>query len=384
MTLKNRLEQYDEPDLIIIDEAHRSAAKSYRDILVAWPGAYVVGLTATPRRLDGKGLGEIYGEIVQGPSIRYLIDQGYLCDYSLYGVPPKIDLRGVRTTAGDYNTGDLEKAADRPEIVGDAVSHYQKIAAGKRCVVMCVSIKHAESVAAQYRSAGIPAEAIHGLSDDRDGKLDRLRSGETLVLASVQLLIEGVDVPEIGVVQHLRPTKSLTIWMQSNGRGLRPHASKDELIILDHVGNFRKFGLPDTEHEWMLDGSKRQGRAADDEGAFGVQVCAECYFSFRSGVSVCPHCGAAVPVQERKIDVVPGELERIQKSAAEESARRGRRMEQGRARELADLVAVGASRDMRRPDAWAANVFAARAGRRAGRADYNEARRILHSLRTGA
>lgn len=379
LTLVNRLDQYSEFDFIIIDECHRSAANSYQKILDYYPSAYAVGLTATPRRTDGKGLDGTFSDIVPGPSIRFLMDHGHLCDYELYGVPQKIDLSGVKTTAGDYNKGDLERETDKPSVTGDAVEHYKKIAYGKRCVVMCVTIKHAESVAAAYRAAGIPSEAIHGNSAGRDGALERLDSGETLVLTSVNLMIEGTDLPSIAVLQWLRPTKSLVVWLQGIGRGLRPHATKDRLIILDHTGNYATHGLPDMEREWSLEGDKKQGSRKVDPDDIGVQVCGECYFSFKTGVSECPMCGSAVEFKERKLEVVEGELERIKAVEAQELAAVERRKEQGRAREIGDLVRVGVERKMKRPDAWAAAVFAARQGRKPAAADYARAKQALNS-----
>lgn len=377
MTLKNRLHEYDEPRIIIIDESHRAIAPSYQEIINFWPNAVVVGLTATPQRTDGKGLNAIFKDIVKGPSIRFLIDQGYLCDYELFGMPQAVNLDNVKTTAGDYNKGDLEKESDKPKIIGDAVQHYKNIANGKRCVVMCVTVKHAESVARMYNEAGIPAEAIHGLSDDRDGVIDRLESGETLVVASVQLLIEGVDIPSISVIQWLRPTKSLVVWMQGNGRGLRPHEEKDHLIILDHVGNYSRHGLPDMEREWSIEGNKKQGRITEQEESLGVQTCEACFFTFKSGVDVCPHCGGKVERKERKIEVVDGELQRIEAAKQKADEMRERKQQQGKARELEDLVQVGKARKMRRPDAWAANVYASRQGRRANAQDYARAKAAL-------
>lgn len=377
MTLKNRLTKYDAPSLIVIDEAHRAVASTYQTIIKNWPNAYVVGLTATPQRTDGKGLGEVFNDIVKGPSIRYLIDQGKLCDYELYGVPQKVELDNVRTTAGDFNKGDLERESMKPQIIGDAVAHYQKIANGIRCVVMCATIKHAEMVAKQYNEAGIPAEALHGLSDDRTGVIKRFETGETMVVASVQLLIEGVDIPMIGCVQWLRPTKSLVIWMQGNGRGLRTHASKKKLIILDHVGNWSRHGLPDMDRDWSLEGDKKQGRKQSDPDSLGVQVCGECFFSFQSGVKECPHCGHEVPFKERKLEVVDGELQRIQAAAQAEREQKERKQEQGRARELSELVELGLRRGHRAPDAWAARVYAARQGRKANAADYARAKGYL-------
>lgn len=377
MTLKNRLKDYKKPSVIIIDEAHRSVAKTYQDIVNHWSDAFVIGLTATPQRTDGRGLGEVFSDIIKGPSIRYLIATGALCDYELYGVPQQIQLGGVRTTAGDFNKGDLEKEAMKPQVTGDAVEHYKKMAYGKPCVVMCATIKHAEAVAKEYRESGIPAEAIHGFSSDRKGALKRFESGELMVLCSVQLLIEGVDIPQVGCVQWLRPTKSLVIWMQGNGRGLRPHPSKDKLIILDHVGNYARHGLPCMDRDWSLEGDKRQGRKQADPDALGVQTCKECFFTFQSGGHECPHCGHAVEFKERKIEVVDGELQKIEAAAAVERERKERRQEQGRARDLEELVQAGKNRGMKRPDAWAANVYAARQKRKANAADYARARAAL-------
>ena len=222
-TLVRRLDQYEMPDLIIIDECHRSASASYQAILEHWPGVRVVGLTATPQRTDGKGLDDTYQTIVLGPSIRELMDAGYLCDYEIFAPPNTLDLSAVKTRMGDYDKGELEATLDKPTITGDAVATYRKHASGKRCVVMCVSIKHAEHVRDSYLAAGVPAEMIEGsmTNKEREEVLNRMRTGETLVIAQVQLLIEGVDIPSIEVVQWLRPTQSLIVWMQGNGRGLR-------------------------------------------------------------------------------------------------------------------------------------------------------------------
>jgi DNA repair protein RadD len=377
MTLKNRLKNYKEPALIIIDEAHRAVANTYQDILKAYPAAKVVGLTATPQRTDGKGLNHIFSDIVQGPSIRYLIEQGYLCDYQLYGTPQTLDLSNVRTTAGDFNAGDIQREAEKPKVVGDAIDHYLKFAYGKRCVVMCATIKQAESMAKAYKDAGVPAGCIHGNTKNREEVLAQFAAGEILVLTSVQLLIEGVDIPEIGAVQWLRPTKSIVVYMQGNGRGLRPHDDKDYLVILDHVGNWQRHGLPCEERTWSLEGDKNQGRKKADPDAIGVQTCEQCFSAFRTGVHECPYCGHGVQFKERKIDIIDGELEAIKKAAEVEREKLEARKEQGRARELSELVQIGINRKMRNPSAWAANVFAARQGRKASSDDYARARQLM-------
>lgn len=377
MTLKNRLGHYDEPGLIIIDESHRALAPTYQEIVGHYPNAYVVGLTATPERTDGKGLGHLFEDIVVGPSIRYLIDHGYLCDYEMYCPPQHVDTSKIKTTAGDYDAKQAEKELNRPAITGDAVEHYKRLAYGRPTVVMCTTVKHAEDVAQTYRDAGIPAYAIHSKSENRDDILDRFERGEFPVLTSVNLMIEGVDLPFLSCVQWLRPTQSLVVYMQGNGRGLRTHSSKDHLLILDHVGNFSRHGMPCSDREWSLNGRKKRKRGPSE--TLSVQVCQECYFSFQSGVRKCPHCGAEVPFRERVLETIDGDLIRIEKAAAEHAAKIARRQEQGQARDMNELVLLGIRRGMKNPAAWAANVFASRQNRRPTRAEFKRAHDIYRS-----
>ena len=379
-TLVRRLEQYQEPDLIIIDECHRSAASTYQAVLDAFPNAKVIGLTATPARTDGKGLDDTYSELVQGPSIRQLIDAGYLSDYEIFAPPSTLDLSEIKTRMGDYDKKELEQTVDKPTITGDAVATYRKHAGGKRCVVMCVSIRHAEHVMESYRAAGVPAEMIEGSMTNREREqvLDRFRSGETLVIANVQLLIEGVDIPSIEVVQWLRPTQSLIIWMQGNGRGLRPSDGKDKLLILDQVGNWSKHGLPDEDREWTLEGRKKRKRKQDDEADVNVQQCKHCFHIFRPGPDKCPACGQPVEVRKKaEIQVVDGELEKIDL----EAERKARKQEQGKSKGLRDLVLLGVRRGMKNPSGWAAHVYCSRAGRKPRPEDYQQAKRILAEVR---
>lgn len=380
-TLVNRLHLYPEPDLIIIDECHRSAAKTYQKVLEAYPNALVIGLTATPSRTDGKGLDDTYSAIVQGPSIRQLIDAGYLSDYEIFAPPSFLDLSAIKTRMGDYDKKQLEKEMDKPTITGDAVATYRKHAQGKRCVVMCVSIRHAEHVMDSYKAAGVPAEMIEGnmTNKERENILARFRDGNTLVICNVNLLIEGVDIPAIEVVQWLRPTQSLIIWMQGNGRGLRPFDGKERLIILDQVGNWKKHGLPDEEREWSLEGRKKGKRKKDDdEEDVSVQQCKHCFHIFRPGVDMCPACGQPVEVRKKaEIQVIDGELERIDV----EAERKARRREQGAARNIRELVALGVRRQMRKPAEWAAIANAARQNRKPTPDEFNQARQALREVR---
>lgn len=374
-TLVRRLDDYAPPGLIIVDEAHRSAADTYRKVLKAYPGAKVIGLTATPERTDGKGLGDIYQTLIQGPSIVQLIQAGYLCDYEIFAPPSSVDMSGVRTKMGDYDRAEVAERMDKPTITGDAVAHYIRHAMGKRCVVMAVTIAHGNHIADQYNASGVPAAMIEGgmTDSERETTLQRFAAGEILVLVNVQLMIEGVDIPSIQAVQWLRPTASLIIWMQGNGRGLRPAPGKDKLIIFDHVGNVHKHGLPDDDREWTLEGQKPKGkRKTDDEPDVHVQQCQKCYHVFRPGVDKCPSCGAPVPKREKaQIEVIDGALEKVDL----EAERTLRRREQGSARLISELVRLGIRRGIKRPAEWAAFTFAGRAGRKPTPQEYDEARR---------
>lgn len=379
-TLVRRTDQYPEPDLIIIDECHRSAASTYQRILDAYPNALVIGLTATPQRTDGKGLNDTYNAMVQGPTIRQLIDAGYLCDYEIFAPPTALDLTDVKTKMGDFDRKQLEQEVDKPTITGDAVATYKKHANGKRAAVMCVSIRHAEHVRDSYLAAGIPAEMIEGkmTNKERAAVISRLEQGKTLIVTAVNLLIEGLDVPNIEVIQWLRPTQSLIVFMQGNGRGFRVADGKDKLIILDQVGNWQRHGLPDDDRAWTLEGRKKGKRKKDDDDAdVNIQQCKHCFHIFRVGVSVCPSCGKEVELRKKAdIEVVDGELEKIDIAAMRKQAKQ----EQGQARDLQDLVALGKRRGMKNPAAWGAHIFASRQGRKATPADFNKARELLRAI----
>jgi len=375
-TWVRRMDQYSEPDLIIIDECHRSAASTYQKILEEYPNAMVIGLTATPSRTDGKGLDGTYQELVQGPTIRQLIDAGYLCDYEIFAPPSSLDLSEVKTKMGDYDKKQLEHEVDKPTITGDAVATYKKHANGKRAAVMCVSIRHAEHVMESYNAAGVPAEMLEGkmTNKEREAVIDRFRSGETLIVTAVQLLIEGLDLPAIEVIQWLRPTQSLIVYLQGNGRGFRVSEGKEKLTILDQVGNWKRHGLPDDDREWTLEGRKKgKKRKPDDEADVSIQQCKHCFHIFRPGVAVCPSCGMPVEVRQKaEIEVVDGELERIDVTALRKQAKQ----EQGAARDLVDLVKLGQRRGMKNAAIWAAHVHASRAGRKATAEDFAQAKRV--------
>jgi DNA repair protein RadD len=360
-TLARRLDRYDAPDLIIVDEAHHAITDStWGRVITAFPNAKLLGVTATPIRLSGEGLGDLFQSMVVGPTMRDLIEQGALSPYRLFA-PAGVDLSGVHTRMGDFVRGEIAAAMDKPSITGDAVKHYQKLAPGRRAVAFCVSVEHAVHVAEQFRAAGISAQAIDGGMDRglRASVLAEFSAGRIQVLASCDLISEGFDVPAIEAAILLRPTQSLGLYLQQVGRALRTFPGKDEAIILDHAGNVKRHGLPDEDRVWSLEGApKKKGAQKSD---VPVKTCGACFATVHSAATHCS-CGFEFPVQRREVEHVEGELQEIDLATAV----RRRRQEQGRAQTEADLVAIGRSRGMKRPELWARHVLRARAAKQTG------------------
>lgn len=357
-TLAQRHERMRRPRLIVWDECHHVAAASWAKIHEAYPDAIHIGLSATPQRLDGAGLGAWFHNMVTGPSVSWLIEGGFLARYRLFA-PSKPDLGNVHTRMGDFVRSESAAVMDRPSITGDAVAHYRKLADGKRAVVFCTSVEHSQHVVAQFRAAGVPAEHVDGETDprERDASLRRFESGETLILSNVELFGEGVDIPGIECAILLRPTQSLALYLQQVGRALRPAPGKAEAIILDHAGNALRHGLPDDERTWSLDGAKKKSRKADPDDV-PVKQCPKCFAVVRAQVQRCD-CGHVWIPQGRMVDEQAGELQEIDPAVL----RRQRMTEQGSARSLEELIKLGVARGYKNPRAWALHVFQARGGR---------------------
>lgn len=345
-----RRQRLPKPDLIIIDECHLAVADSYKRVITATGSPLLMGLTGTPQRLDGRGLGEVFDRLVPTCSTAELIDEGSLAPVRVYA-PPGIDLGGLRKRGGDYDQGQAGELLSKPAVVGDALSHWRKLCRRRRGVAFCTTVAHAQAVADQWRRAGYRAVAVHGGSEDRERReaVAGLRAGRLDLVACAQLWIAGVDVPEIDCVIWLRPTQSLTAWLQGNGRGLRIAPGKRDLLILDHVGNCGRLGHPLEVHEWSLEGRRKRDR----EAAPSVKVCPKCFATSASTAQICRECGHVFAPQEaRELKVVDGELVELQAVA--------RRREQGSAQSLQDLIALGHQRGYKNPTAWAKHVYAAR------------------------
>lgn len=361
-TLARRFARYAEPSLIVWDEAHHLAAGSWSKIFSQYARAYHIGLTATPERLDGQGLGTYFREMIHGPSIQTLIEQGFLSPYKLYA-PSTVSMAGIHTRMGDYEKRELNSVVDRPSITGNAIEHYKRLCLGRRAVVFCASLQHSRHVVEQFNAVGIRAAHIDGDTpqEERDAAIEAFKKGDIQVLSNVEIFGEGFDVPAIEAAILLRPTQSLGYYLQQVGRALRPSQGKSGALILDHVGNCTRHGLPDQDREWSLEGrSARNGK----EGGAGVSVkiCPHCFAAQVAGQLSCKFCGFIFEVQAREVPEKKGELSQIDIEAARIAARRA----QGRAETLEELTAIGVARKYKFPRRWAYYVFKARQGRKLG------------------
>jgi superfamily II DNA or RNA helicase len=364
-TLVRRLDRLPwQPTLIVVDEAHHTTADTgHGRILAHYDGARVMGVTATPERLDGKGLGVEAGgyfdTLVLGPSVAALVEQGYLSNPVVYAPKTQLDLSGIRTLAGDFDKGALAAAMDRPTITGDAVAHYRTYCANAPTIAFCVSVAHAEHVAEAFRQAGYQAASIDGTLDDRDRRqrIEDLGAGRINVLTSCEIISEGTDVPIVGGALLLRPTQSLALCLQQIGRALRPYPGKERAVIIDAVGNVLRHGHPLEDRQWSLDSKpRRQRKGQEPEAGEKVKVCPECGAVHPPGPE-CPECGHVYPVQSRRIEQVDGNLVEIRPDDRRLAARR----EQAGCRSLEDLKALGAARGYR--SGWAERVWQARQAR---------------------
>jgi DNA repair protein RadD len=354
-TLVRRLSRMDwAPSLVIIDEAHHAAAGSWRQILNHWPDAYRLGVTATPCRLDGRGLSEAFDHLVMGPSVADLVFWGFLSPARIYAPPVVADLSGIRTRAGDFANDQAAAAMDRPIVTGDAIAHYQRLAGAQQAIAFCCNVKHAVSVCDAFKTAGIGAELLLGNTADRDQVVADFAAHRTRVLVTVDVVSEGFDVPAASCAILLRPTQSLGLCLQQVGRVLRPAEGKTAALILDHVGNVHRHGFPDDHREWSLDNSRRRtGKGGPPAPA--VRTCPQCFAAFKPA-PVCPCCGAeCAPEPRRALKEVAGDLQELKREGI-----RQRTAERKKARTLTDLIQVGIARGMKNPAGWARHVYFAR------------------------
>ena len=356
-TLARRLErQHWQPDLIVIDEAHHAIAGTWTNVISHWPDSPLLGVTATPVRQDGRGLGAMFDRLVLGPSTAELVAAGYLTPVKIYAPPQVADLTGIRTRAGDYANDQAAAAMTRPTVTGDAISHYQRIAAARPAIAFCCNVNHATTVSDAFNAAGICSAILVSNTTERDALIARFAAGELQVLVTVDVVSEGFDCPGAAVAILLRPTQSEGLYLQQVGRVLRPAPGKAAAIVLDHVGNVHRHGFPDDHRDWSLDDRLRTGKGGPPAPC--VRTCETCFAAFAPAPQ-CPVCGTPSKLSTRELTHQAGELEEL----AREAVARSRRRDQGQAQTLQQLIHLGQQRGMKNPVAWAKHVHFARQGK---------------------
>ena len=303
-----RRESVIQPRLIIVDEAHHALAKSWETLVERYPKAWILGLTATPERLDGKGLIKHFRTLVQGPTINQLVDQGYLSKTRTIRLPKDIMLHGVRTNRrGEYNKEDTDQKLDG-RIMADTVSAYLNYAAGRRAIFFGITREHSRQVCAALRAAGVAAEHVDG--DDSDSRRDRimagLKDGGLDVVGNVDLISEGFDAPGCDCILAGAHTSSITRYLQWNRASrIDPRNPDKDALFVDLTGVSHELGLPDEDREWTLEDGEISTRKKT--GGRTPRTCVACRTSFHG--NRCPHCGAEVQSPEPDVINVETELE---------------------------------------------------------------------------
>ena len=361
LTEANRLGLYNPPALIVTDEAHLSRSNSWVKVLEYY-NTFTVGFTATPCRLDGKPLGDVYDNLIEGVDVRWLIDHKRLAPYEYYA-PTLIDTSNLRVARGDYVTSDLEQLMNERAIYGDVISTYERLAPGELSIAYCVSVAHARKTVDAFREAGIRAAVLSADTParERERVMGSFRSGEIRVLCNVGIISEGISIDDVSCCMLLRPTESVALGIQQMMRCMRYQPGKTAKI-LDFVGNLYTVGLPDDDRAWSLDKPVSKRRTINENGDFYIRSCPECFMTFQTA-PVCPFCGHEYPLHPREIQAHQDiELQRITAEEAEKvaAAKKADRMEQGRAQTFEDLIKLGRARNYRNPAAWAAQVMRGR------------------------
>lgn len=360
-TLSLNLDRAPDVDLVVIDEAHYG--EGTMDKIVAHykaSGAYILGLSATPWRMSGKGLGRWFDDMVCGPTVRELIDDKRLSDYRYFRAERMLDLSGIKQTAGEYNQREMSDYMEgERQVIGDCVSDYKARAYGKLHLVRCTSIKHSQLTTAAFVDAGIRAFHVDGTKTQEELRaiIRAFARREIMVLTFCDLLNFGFDLAQASGMDvcvesgsDLKPSKSLAGQMQFWGRMLR--YKPEPALILDHVNNWQEHGLPCTEREWSLADVEKKSRAKKDNDAPPVKQCLKC-FHVHKPAPVCPNCGALYEIKARDIKQIAGELREVDL----QNMKLEKKVEQRNAGTYAALVELGKARGYKNPQFWAMKVY---------------------------
>lgn len=349
--------------LVIVDEAHVGVGGKAQSIIEHYreSGARIVGLTATPARSDGVGLGAIYDDMVEGPNIRELIDMGYLVQ-PVHFRGATVDVEGVDERAGDYVAKQLDDRVRDPVLVGEVVSNWHRLASSRQTFVFCHNRAHSRHLCEEFRQSGVNAAHLDGDTEkgERQRIFDGLHRGEIQVVCNVEVYTYGVDFPPVSCIVMARPTKSIARYLQAAGRGLRTAPGKFSCMVLDHAGVTRDCGFVDDVQPWSLDGKERiQDRKEKPEKKEPKEMeCPQCQTVFRAA-KACPNCGQSMVREHQKaVEELQAELVEIDRKERKAKSREWTRQE--KAAFYAELL--GYCRDKCKADGYAAHLYREKLG----------------------
>lgn len=297
-TVVRKLDKIPKPKLIITDENHHGLANSYRKIYEYFSDVLRLGFTATPIRLNGSGLGDINDILIEEVDAKWLIENNYLSPYKYYA-PKLIDTEKLKLNSlKEFSSTSVNQAMEDKTIYGDAIKHYKQLADGEQAIAYCHSIESSKQVTSEFIKNGIKAVHLDGKTpkEERSEIIQKFRDKEVQVISNVDLIGEGFDVPDCSTVIMLRPTQSLSLYIQQAMRGMRYRPGKTSIII-DHVDNVRRHGLPDMEREWSLEGNKK---TSSGESEIKIKQCENCFAVYHQSESECPMCGHVPEIKEIK------------------------------------------------------------------------------------
>lgn len=303
-TITRRLDKMQPPDLIITDEFHHGISRSYRNIYDRYPRAYKLGFTATPIRLKEKGLGEICEKLIVGVEAQWLIENNFMSDYDYFN-NKLVSTDGLHTVAGDYNKKEIDTLMDDKVVFVGAVENYLKYANGKAAIVYCTDVANSKSTADEFTAAGISAGYINGSQStmERQRAMLDFKLGRIKILTSCEVISEGIDIADCECCILLRPTKSLSLFIQQSMRCLTYKPGK-RAVILDLVGNYSLHGTPTQSRSWTLDGIEKN--------KILTRECEECFFVYPKKERICPKCGHIPTATQRSFEKEEAEKEKIQ------------------------------------------------------------------------
>jgi DNA repair protein RadD len=353
-TLKNRLKNLTAPKIAIIDEAHHCGAAGWAQV-AKWlydSGSWVIGLSATPKRHDGQGLAEHFDEMVLGPTVAWLMDNGFLAKYEAF-IPDVPDMSGVKRHMGDFKKSEAADKMDKPTLTGNIIKHWKRNADGLLTVGFGVNVAHSQHLAGSFQAAGIPAAHLDGGTDkgERTRIIQAVARREILVLFNCGLFGEGFDISAIAQTDvtmdclvDASPTQSLPAVMQRWGRVMRGKFA----IINDHAGNMMRHGFPEDERDWSLDGTEK-GKAANDNGPPPPVICEGCFNAIKRPLPpACPHCGKSLQAKAKEIEVAEGELRAVD-AAAKQAVRDKIKRDLAKAKSVGEMAAVYARMGEKNP-----------------------------------